>query len=182
MIRVRFVKKGKGFGEAERDLLLKEKTLKVELMALGTQTKKQMKNTIKKSVKRPRASEPKTLETAITVEKFNSPGEFGWGVGNIDKLNTEVVGQDGKPYWRAVNYGSSHMVGKYLPPGIFRPGTAKPTSDAFRKGRWKAGDTTGAGKKYSAKVTKPIPPMRFIERTTIWVGRQFRKIKGNISR
>lgn len=182
MIRLRFKRTKRGFGEAVRDLEIKEKTLKRELMVLGDKTKSKMRDIIAKNKKRPRAGEPKTLENAITVEKFVRLGEFGWGVGNIDKLNSEAVGQDGKPYWRAVNYGSSHMVGRFLPLGIFRPGIAIPNNQAFRKGRWKAGLSTGGGKSYSAKVMKPIPPMKFIERTTVWVGRQFRRIQSTISR
>lgn len=174
MFKITF-KKQVGFGQAIRALERTKGTLKQEFMALGEQAEKVMQAKIQEKKVRPQAGEPTSLENAIKVEYFDFGEDFGWGVGNIEVLNKEA------PYWGAVNYGSAHMVGKRLPKGIFEPGMAKPNSESQRAGRWKKGMSKDGGS-YSPIVTKPIPAMKYIERTIVWVGRQFKKFGTDLQR
>lgn len=142
-----------------------------QLNAIGEETAKKMIEIIDDNKVRPQSDEPTSLEAHINCELF----EGGFGVGDIQDLN-ENVG-----YWAAVNFGSSHMVGKRVPNGYFSPGQPNPTPDAFRQGRWKAGEDivgmaggntgfpgTGNGH-WSFIVNQPIPPMNYIEKTAIWL-------------
>jgi len=140
-----------------RDIDAKNKIFKQELKDLGSQTEDKIKSVISSSKVRPQAGDPTTLEDTMYVEYFDNGVQYGWGVGKVDELN------DKAPYWRAVNYGSSHMVGRRLPLGIFNPGEGKPSSENFRDGRWQEGGG------YSPIVTRPIPPMNYLERTSEWL-------------
>lgn len=143
----------------------KNKRLKRILLNLGIATANKMKETIKSNKKRPQAGEPTTLENNIQFENLSYGQALAWGVGNINKLNRYA------PYWRAVNYGSSHMVGRFLPIGQFAPGNPIPNQASFRQGRWKAG-----GGNYPALVQRPIPPMNYIETTQHWFRRAIDKL------
>jgi len=159
---------GNMFKEIKESINIHEKNVRLRLNKLGSETKKKMHEVIQSNKVRPQAGEPTKLEDNIDVEFY--PAEAGWGVGEIDKLNKNAK------HWRAVNYGSSHMVGKHLPPGIFDPGTASPDAGSFRAGRFKKGMNKD-GKSYSPIVTKEISPMNYITKTINFVRREINKLK-----
>lgn len=149
---IRIIRKGKTPQQLVLDAIKKIDGLKAKIKELGATTRDKMKETITINKKRPGGGE---LEKSITVD-YMVDG-VSWGVGNISKLNSEV------PYWKAVNWGSSHIVGKKVPAGEFAPGEARPSKPSFRAGRWIKG--TG---KYSFVSKNPIPPMNYVEKTVFW--------------
>lgn len=167
------IKTSPGFDLLKENFMKIQEIAKEEINKLGHDTAEKMKETISAGKVRPQVGEPTTLENAIEVEYFGD--KEGWGVGNIDKLNDSVN------YWKAVNYGSSHMVGKHLPLGVFDPGEPAPNNVAFRKGRWKKGDSYD-GKSYSPIVKNPIPPMNYIEKTVNWLQNELNNLIHKIKR
>ncbi len=160
------------FAEIIKNIDIKNKDVENSVMNLGLETKDKMHSIIKANKKRPQAGEPTKLENAIDVERIQEGKDIiGWGVGNISRLEKEAPG------YLAINFGSSHMVGKHLPIGGFAPGEAKPQEGSFRDGRWKKGEGS-----YSPIVTKPIPPMNFIETTVHWLSIALNKITGILQR
>ena len=171
MLRIAY-KTSISFREIIKKIDIKSKKVESEIMKLGIDTAEKMKSTIKKNKVRPQAGEPTKLENSIDMEKIQEGNNIvGWGVGNIDKMDREAPG------WKAVNFGSSHMVGKHLPVGGFAPGEVKPSPDNFREGRWKKG-----GGNYSPIVTKPIPPMNYVEKTIHWLSGAIDKITSILRR
>ena len=168
------------FNSFIKDIDATNEELQKELKEAGSETALKMILYIQGNKVRPQNGEPSTLEKNINVEFF----EGGWGVGDIEELNENA------PYWAAINWGSDHMVGKRVPSGFFSPGLPNPTPDAFRQGRWNVneidsanipgGDTgfpgTG-GAHWSFIVSKPIPPMNYIEQTGIWLDTRLDEIK-----
>lgn len=71
----------------------------------------------------PGKSAAKRLKSAIVARALPTvlPGG-GVGVGDISTLN-EVADAQGRAYWRAQEFGSSHLVGRTLP-GFFQPGNS----------------------------------------------------------
>jgi hypothetical protein len=160
------------FKDIIKNINVKSKQVEAEVMKLGIETKEKMHSIIKANKKRPQAGEPTKLENAIDVERIQEGiNIIGWGVGNISRLEKEAPG------YLAVNFGSSHMVGKHLPVGGFAPGEAEPNEANFREGRWKKG-----GGNYSPIVTKPIPPMNFISKTVFWLSGALDKISRVLQR
>jgi len=96
------------------------------------------------------------IANTINFKSFIKSKKIGFGIGEISVLDEKT-----DRAWRAVNWGSSHMVGKKLPVGYFRPGKAKPDRAHFREGRWYS--TGGVMSKYTPIVKMPIPPMYFVE-------------------
>lgn len=157
MIRITY-KTNISFKDIIKKVDIKSKEVEHRIMALGIETAEKMKSTIKQNKVRPQAGAPTKLENSIDMERImEGTNIIGWGVGDINRMDTEA------PYWKAVNWGSAHMVGKHLPGGGFVPGESKPASAHFREGRWQK----GAGD-YSPIITKPIPPMNYIEKTVHW--------------
>ena len=103
---------------------------------------------------RPQVYGKPNLIDGMEFEVFQTLDGFGWGIGPIDKLDEHF------PYWRAVNYGSSHMVGRVVTPGLFSDNDGCPDASHFREGRWRP----GAGNK-AFRVKNPIPAMNYIENT-----------------
>lgn len=159
---------GNIFKEIKESIDVHEKNIRLRLQKLAPETKKKMHDVIKENKVRPQAGEPANLEDNIDVEFY--PAETGWGVGEISRLNKNAK------HWRATNYGSSHMVGKQLPPGIFDPGNAKPDAGSFRTGRFKKGMSKD-GSTYAPIVKKEIPAMNFITKTVNFVRRKINKLK-----
>jgi hypothetical protein len=154
-----------GFKELQDSLRTDSKSLRKQVKDLGSQTAEQMKTIIKDSKVRPQAGEPTTLEANIDVEFFAD--DRGWGVGDIEKLNKNAE------YWRAVNFGSNHLVGKRLPLGRFEPDpeNGRPNDAYFREGRWKVPGV------FSALVKRPIPAMNYIEKTVNFLRRKINEIR-----
>lgn len=139
-----------------KDVQALTEEIKTQLRDVGTETQKKMVAFITDNKKRPQNGEPTSLEDHITVTYFTS--EDGWGVGDIDELNQFAE------YWAAVNWGSSHMVGKRVPTGSFSPVEPQPEIAFFRQDRWVA----GAGN-HSFIVGNPIPAINYIEKTVDWL-------------
>jgi hypothetical protein len=155
-------REGDPFDEIIKDLKADTQEVKASLKSLGEQTALMMVAIITNDKKRPQNGEPLALENHIKSEDITD----GWGVGNIEELEQYA------PYWAAVNYGSSHMVGRRVPDGHFSPIEAQPDPSFFRQDRWVVGggdpSVKGDGK-YSFIVGKPIPPMNYIEQTMDWL-------------
>lgn len=157
---------GDAFDDIKESVEAHERHIKAQIRDLGAKTVQKMKDVIKANKKRPQAGEPTTLEDLIDVEYFADGS--GWGVGDIQLLNQKFPG------WRAVNFGSRHMVGRMLPMGLFNPDPddGRPNDANFRKGRWKAGQGT-----FTAVVKRPIPAMNYIQKTVNFVRRQVNNIR-----
>lgn len=149
-----------GFKEINEFIERHEKSIRANLKSLGDKTAAEMKNTISSSKVRPQAGEPTDLEDNINVEHFP---DKGWGVGDINQLNEKVK------YWRAVNFGSKHLVGTETH-GHFEPGEPKPNPEEFRKGRLKKGF-------YKIRIQNEIPAMNYIQRTVNFLRRQLLNLK-----
>ena len=154
---------GDSFKEIQVSINQHETDIREQVSEAGDETAQKMKEIIDSSKVRPQAGEPTELEDAIDVEHFS---DGGWGVGNIQKLDEKAK------YWRAVNFGSAHMVGKLVPRGQFEPGEPEPNPENSRQGRWKAGQGN-----HMFLVKNPIPPMNFIEKTINFVKEKFNSIK-----
>jgi len=159
---------GKIFDEIKETIKIHEIKTRSKVDQIGAATAKKMQDVINGSKVRPQAGEPKTLEDNINVEYY--PGQTGWGVGNISLLDRVAR------YWRALNYGSKHLIGKQLPPGVFDPGMAKPDAGSSRAGRFKAGMHKG-GSTYSPIIKNEIHPMNYITKTVNFVRREINKIR-----
>jgi len=116
-------------------------------------TAQEMKDNIVASIQRPGSTG--NLADSIFAERVS---ELAYGVGNISYLDVNAK------YWRAINYGSNHMVGKKLSPGTFSPGLAMPDAGSFRNGRFYE-NTSQGGSLYAPIVRRPIEAHNYIERT-----------------
>ena len=131
------------------------------LMDIGEQTHAFMINFIKSHKKRP-AGPKNVLEDAISYDFYTAGYKCGFAIGDTNKLNFEA------PYWYAINYGSSALVGKIFY-GYFFPGESRPDPSAFRQGRFIESKEFGKGFKMIPK--KPIPPMNYIQESNHYLGR-----------
>ena len=134
---------------------------------LGKKTLKFITNYIESNRKRPKGINSLLLMTINqTYEEFDLGDTWGFSLGDISTLNMRA------PYWRAINYGSNHIVGRKVPTGQFIPGQPKPMPSQFRRGRW---ETIGGGgyqfgfETYSFVPKKGIPPMNYIQNTFNYV-------------
>jgi hypothetical protein len=169
MLKVSFVgKTNDPLGEIIKEVQEEEIRIKEQINNLGLETSLEMKKIINDNKVRPQSDEATVLENNIDVEYFT---EGGWGVGDIDTLKSHA------PWWAAINFGSSHMVGKRLPLGTFNPSEPKPTQSMFRLGRWKKGEDYN-GEMYSPIVKKPILATNFIEKTAFWLVNKIDSLKG----
>lgn len=78
------------------------------------------------------------------------------GIGDIAALD-KAADDQGRPYWAAQEFGSSHLVGKTLY-GFFQPGFAKPIGGAFRQHAYFEVDNIG----FPMHITRPIPAKGFL--------------------
>lgn len=163
-VKIRFLTE-QGFKELQESVSADIKNLKSQIRKLGPLTCEKMKEIIQESKVRPQAGEPTVLEDNIDVEMYAD--DKGFGVGDIDKLNKKAK------HWRAVNFGSNHLVGKKLPSGYFNPDpeNGRPNGAYFRKGRWKFPGP------FSTTIKKPIPAMNYIEKTVSFLRRQINSIR-----
>ena len=116
-------------------------------------TVQEMQDQITASIQRPGSTG--NLANSIFSERIS---DKSIGVGKISFLDENAK------YWKAINYGSSHMVGRRMPFGTFAPGLATPDAGSFRTGRFYAGQSQG-GSMYSPVVKRPIQAHNYIERT-----------------
>lgn len=142
------------FDDILKEVKVDNAEIKKEVNNLASLAAQYMIAVIRANKKRPQNGEDLTLEDNIKFEVF----EGGWGVGDIEELKKEA------PYWAAINFGSSHMVGKRVPNGKFEPGQEQPDQAFFRNGRWQKGEGH-----FSFVVKNPIPAMNFVEKTVFWL-------------
>lgn len=172
-LTVKFSSK-QGFDQMEKSFKEYNDNLKKKILELGKEAEEEILKNIVEKKKRPQTGEPTDLENNIKLE-IKSDG-VSWGIGKIADLNLRV------PFWRALNWGSSHMVGKHLPPGTFQPGVSMPVDRMAGgnnpDGRWKEGMYGSVGgERYSPIVKNPIQPINYIEKTVFWLQNQIKRIK-----
>lgn len=105
----------------------------------------------------PGRSAGRRLKDAIVCRALPSviPGG-GVGIGDISTLN-EVADAQGRAYWRAQEFGSTHLVGRIFPM-LFQPGNAAPDTSQFRKHPILEVGPEG----HLAEIRKPIPERAFL--------------------
>jgi hypothetical protein len=81
------------------------------------------------------------------------------GIGDISELDT-VVGTDGRPFWRAQEYGSDHNVGRVVF-GLFEPGGAAASQSQFR-----VHPVFVVGDGPAMVIRRPIPARHFLRAGT----------------
>lgn len=92
------------------------------------------------------------LEDAIRSKPF---GLGAVGIASIESLD-EVVGLDGRPFWRTQEFGSTHNVGRVVM-GLFQPGNALPSQQEFRQH-----PVFIAGPGGPMHIQRPIPARHFL--------------------
>lgn len=141
------------------------------IMEVGLQGHEYMVNFIKHNKKRPGGYG--NLEKSITLDILKTTSGIEIGIGNKTVLNERAK------YWTAINYGSSHIVGKRIPGGAFYPGNPMPDRSSFRQGRFisETGTFTAmtGTKSYSFVSKRPIPPMNYIENTNHYIINQINR-------
>ena len=125
---------------------------------LGGGTRDRMKEIIKGNTKRP--GSVGTLAESIKAYEINANTV---GVGKVSELPI---------YWAAQNFGSGHLVGKRVV-GHFSPGNPFPDSGSFRAGRL-IHHSTGIEPFIPIDISKPIPPMNYIQKTVNWLNTVWR--------
>jgi hypothetical protein len=80
----------------------------------------------------------------------------GVGIGDLSVLN-QVADAQGRAYWRAQEFGSSHLVGRIFPM-LFQPGNSLPDAGEFRKHPILEVSSEGA----LAEIRNPIPEKAFL--------------------
>lgn len=164
--------------KAEKSMkeILNEVEVPVKKVVLGLkilegETLDKIRSIIRAGKKRP-AGAKDVLEDAMTSEKIGDGKDtIGFGVGNIEKLKVEA------PHFLAINFGSSHMVGKKVPLGAFKPGIKEPIGSAGYHSRWYVGE----GKR-TFIVKRPIKPIDYIERTAFWLANAWDKLISSLGR
>lgn len=134
-----------------------------DVQAAAVLTAKQAEEMIRERIARtqkrpdpPGKSVAKRLKSAIVCRALPSviPGG-GIGVGDISTLN-QVADAQGRAYWRAQEFGSSHLVGRTLP-GFFQPGDS-PAGAAPSRTHPIFQVTSGP----PMTITNPIPERAFL--------------------
>jgi len=167
MVKVEIRKYGKKPEEMILDIENMWFDFQAEAIEIGQYLHDYVKKYIKEHIKRPGSTG--RLVNSITYDEKIAMGEIGFAIGDIEVLDRET-----EKSWRAINWGSSHLVGKHMKRGYFRPGKAKPDRAEFRKGRWYS--TGGKMSKYRPVVKNPIPPMYFVEALIIEAKRAIGKL------
>jgi len=128
-----------------------------EVFELGMSLTNYIQNFI--NARRKRRGGSGNLASSITFESFASaPATIGWGIGNINVLNTKAK------YWYVVNYGT--MVGgrAYIPnKGGFVPGSfeGSPPDPALKGGVQKFNYSDGSN--FGMFPKSPIRPLNYIQ-------------------
>jgi len=148
----------KRYDKSPKELLLDLENQWFEFQAETLDVGKSLHNFVKEYIKNhaKRPGYKGKIADAISYDESIEMGKISFAIGDIAQLDEKT-----DRAWRAVNWGSSHMVGRKLPVGYFRLGQAKPDRSHFREGRWYS--TGGMMSKYAPYVKIPIPPMYFVE-------------------
>lgn len=109
------------------------------------------------------------LASHVVSEPLPSPGLEGGalGYGDIERLNQAVDPQHPQAgtYWRAIEEGSSHMVGRLIV-GYFQPGFAVPAGGEFRQHPFftttASGFLSGGSGGAAMRITRPIEAKHFL--------------------
>lgn len=117
------------------------------------------------------SEERKRLEDGVQSEPLTLGAV---GVASIEALDS-VVGIDGKPFWRAQEYGSTHNVGRVII-GLFQPGNSLPDQQLFRQH-----PVFVVGQGGAMRIQRPIPARHFLRDGTaaaaLFRERQFSEIE-----
>lgn len=150
-----------GFDEAEIEAVISSVTDRVNAAAQETAmfSERTIVSNIETTRLRPEAHvDRKRLADGI---KSESLGMGSVGIGAIEDLDT-VVGKDGKPFWRAQEFGSTHLVGRSIL-GLFQPGTAVPSEAEFRQHPiFEQGEGMGLVEPALMRIKRPIPARHFL--------------------
>lgn len=145
------------------DLVLKEVQTAVDAAAAATavEAQKLVVGFIKATQVRPdppgKAPGRRLQENIVCRPlKFSAPGG-AVGIGEISALD-RVADAQGRAYWRAQEFGSSHLVGRMLI-GAFEPGGAAPSSADFRKHPL---FVVRQNEGYGTVIQRPIPERAFL--------------------
>jgi len=137
---------GKGYEQIQKELSNIELKSKADLIKLGDTTVSTMQGHIKSSIKREGSTGK--LENSIRSHIFSLGKRMVVGIGKVVELPI---------YWAAINFGSSHLLGKMIP-GYF--------GDMERPQAGASGQKFTYKKKTHLMVPKKsIPAMNYIERT-----------------
>lgn len=104
---------------------------------------------------------PKQAHMTDAIESrgvLSVPAGGAVGIADIDRLDRIAADQQGRPYWRAQELGSDHLVGRRFS-GLFQPGDSPPDASEFRNHPIFVPGEGGA----SMLITRPISPRHFIE-------------------
>jgi hypothetical protein len=118
------------------DIVLREVQARVDIAAAETaaEADKAIVRKIKKTQVRPdppAAKGGRRLQDGIQSRPLiTSVSGGGVGIGDIDVLD-QVADEQGRAYWRAQEFGSTHLVGKVVR-GFFQPGRSEPQGGQFR--------------------------------------------------
>lgn len=144
------------------DVVLKEVQTRVKIAAAETaaEADKQIVTLIKSSQVRP--DPPKSrggvrLEDGIRSRPLiTALAGGGVGIASIDLLD-KVADSSGRPYWRAQEFGSTHLVGRKIK-GFFQPGRSPAQGGLFRTHPTFELDSEGP----QMLITRPIPERAFL--------------------
>ena len=157
-------KNGDPMEEISKEINILNQQVRQDVDRLAHDTLKVIKDYVHDSKVRPQAGEETSLENALEVDMFTD----GWGIGDIERLKKEAPG------WAALNWGSSHMVGKHMPP-YFTPGFTPANSELFREGRV---NYKGPKGNKGPIVQNAIQPINYIERAIFWLSQKIDELKG----
>lgn len=127
-MRIKFTVQGKTIQEVIREIDKKQKEIKNDITNIGNESLNFLKGYI--DSQRERAKSPhedtnkkaskQSLVKTMDIDNF----QFGWGIGNIDKLNQY------SPHWAFINFGGTppstrdypHLYGHFNEGGLFVKG------------------------------------------------------------
>jgi hypothetical protein len=144
------------------DVVIKETQARVNVAATETATEADriIKGLIKSTQVRPdppKSRGRRRLEDGVESRPLvTSVAGGGVGIGDIDILD-QVADAQGRAYWRAQEFGSTHLVGKQIR-GFFQPGRSPAQGSLFRRHPLFEVNREGP----SMLITRPIPERAFL--------------------
>lgn len=135
--------------------------LEAEVTAAGEAAALAADDAIKRKIESTRvrpATGTNRLEDAIQSRAIASvPAGGAVGIADFEHLEKTAADDQGRPYWRAQELGSDHLVGKRLT-GFFQPGQSPPSAAEFRVHAVFEQDPGGA----AMLIQRPIAARHFI--------------------
>jgi len=137
-----------------------EPNLKKEINTIGINAVNFMKTYIGGHKKRSQSGEPTRLENSIGIEFHR----FGWGIGNIEKMNQQA------PHWHWINFGVAQS-GRKIPPSTLEFPGLKGHFEPSQNGRFKKGSP-----KFPIYPKKAISAMNYIDNTRAYINSQISRL------